>query len=672
MAFANRWLGREALLGRRIELVATLTWAGRTIYLSTDGEEISNGSETIATFPGLVEATFSEQTALFSLGDEPATAEIKAYLPPDVDVAGLVALGHSLGAGRAELAVWASGLDWSQRRILAIGRLREPDYGAADQGLAFTLEAEIFSDPTTIPEAGATVDDGTWTVSGRLSPADVGLAYPRVYGYPGKTSQSTSGWITGSAAVWVDKRRFAHKLCVAGHPVEATQVYINHDGDTGGELVNVTTTTDKRGRTITIIDYDAEDYDYTAGGVGAFFLGADYCPAAEEDVEIFVGWFDGGGGTGADGRVIRSAGDVIEDVLGFTGVAVDRHAWGCVKPLLAGFQLDCVIDAAVRPWDWIVANVFPLVPLSVVSGPMGLYPVFYRFDATAADAVAHLDADLDESIEVAPTIEVDTGDIQNSFSLDYGYSVRTEEYSFTARLDAEYVENTATARAKISNTATGSLARSITVYAQESGPGGAGILLELTTGGADAVAEVVATKTVTITAGPAATMESLTTEIRGYGGTLITCDESDDTTSFAAGFSTGSESLTIEDASTMASPYCQESQRRYRDVTEDRSGVFPWSGESAVVYDAATAHAALGWRAAAFSLERRRLHLVVPIERGAWLALGDVVTITRADLSLDRQVGLIEGMEWYGDEGAVALRVLFVENLARDVHPGAA
>jgi hypothetical protein len=106
------------------------------------------------------------------------------------------------------------------------------------------------------------------------------------------------------------------------------------------------------------------------------------------------------------------------------------------------FKIDAVIEAGVKPWDWIRANLLPILPVSVLKGPDGVYFVVWRHDATAADAIGHIDADGDAAIEVSETIKYDTSKIRNSFSLKYALSLRTGNYYGSATLGAKYNPDT--------------------------------------------------------------------------------------------------------------------------------------------------------------------------------------------------------------------------------------
>jgi len=276
--------------------------------------------------------------------------------------------------------------------------------------------------------------------------------------------------------------------------------------------------------------------------------------------------------------------------------------------------------------------------------------------ATTADALDVIDADLDEAIEVG-RIESSTDRVVNDLRLSYGYSVRTEEFLFEARVGPAYIAPTGQALAKLANST-----REIVVYAQAEGPAGQGIVVEMTaTGVPAALTENTATKVVSIVYNNAtSTVADLVTEIQT--STLITCEDNDST----AVWGTGDQTVRtyLKDTGTRGSPACVYSQAQL--LTSDDDGVRSWDGQSAYIYDDATADGVLGWMVAAFALEVRTLQVLLPEDRWGWLALGDVVGFTFAEYSMDRQVCIVTAIEWQ-DDGLLGVGLTMVENPARDL-----
>jgi hypothetical protein len=95
---------------------------------------------------------------------------------------------------------------------------------------------------------------------------------------------------------------------------------------------------------------------------------------------------------------LEGAGDLCRYLLERSSLDVDHAAWAAVagelnEYVLAGF----IAGEPVTPWQWLAENVLPLLPITVRRGPRGLIPILWRWGATVADAVDH--------IEVAPGVE---------------------------------------------------------------------------------------------------------------------------------------------------------------------------------------------------------------------------------------------------------------------------
>lgn len=652
----TRW-DKATVRGKRVEWLTTLEYAGYTFRLSTRPHHVESDDGTLH-YQGTLDAVeYTESVDLFALGGEPTAATVSGYLPDGLTVADLRQLGHDLGSATCEVAQWVEGLTFEQRRVLVKGRLKDPEWGRTGW-INFTVENHIYADRGVIPDATARVDESTWIVEGRLADTDLGFDYPVVVGYPGRAPRQSSGWVTAGITVWGSKTRFNHMLIVAGHAVDATTVWINHDGDPTGNLVNVSTMTDLRGRTVSVIDYNANDYDDNAGaGVGTNYLGADYCPlAADANTEIYMGW-TGGGVVGADGEVVRRAGDVMAFLLDYSTLRVDRAAFATAGRALDRFCFDFVIGERVTPYDFLRSEILPFVPCSLLGGPNGLYPVVWSPDVTEDRCLAHVDADADPRIEVADRVETDGGDIRNAFELRYGFSVRTEAFLYTARMGADYEDPQGYAEGVL----TSGSGRTIPLRATASGTDGQGILVTVASG-PRSVTAFPAEKRVAIVWDPGtSTIAQLVTDIRA-GGDIVTCDEDDDATLFGA---VGSNlTLALADTGTRGSMACKLSQARYED--DDGNHVFRHEAEARSIYDDATADAVLSWWAAAYAFTRQRVTLLAPETEFGWLALGDPVLFSDATLGFARQVAHVEGIEWH-DDGLIGLQLLIVENPARDL-----
>ncbi|MBM4368998.1 MAG: hypothetical protein FJ102_22470 [Deltaproteobacteria bacterium] len=639
-------LDRAALLGREVHWLLELSWAGQAIRLSTEDLVVPSDDGDLAYAGGLDELRLAEALDFLSQSADPASLAVEAVLP--VDVPSLVAQGHDLAAATAELSRVAGGDSYESRLVVLHGRVADPEWGARDEPVAFSIEEPPFEDRSSFPPSRAQVDNATWD-GGGISDADRGRPYPWVIGQPGLD------YCTGSQGTWCDKRTYWHRLVVAGHPITATQVTINQDNDVGGEVVNVRRQADALGQVVTVVDFHEDLYDSGQ----ANDLGADYQPAVADDVAVFVQFDQGGGGlAGPSGDLMRGAGEVLLWALEQTTLRIDRGRAMAAAPLLDQFKLDFVIDERVRMWDWIAANLLPVLPVSMVTGPLGVYPLVWRYWATASDAVAHLDTATDAHLERASRVRADSSDIRNRLELRYGLSIRTGEFQRVARLSHHEDEKAAV-------DLRGFGAARVRLTATRAGSWGAGIAVTTTAGGSLVVTENTAARTIQVqfVAG-GSTTEAIVTAINA-AATMVTALHMQGFNTTWSADEAGQDLATALRRSDGAagSPYCDVSQRRLARAPGDRA-YFDWSGDSLVVYDRSTAQLVLSWMARAHALPRRRVQYQASTE-WLWLERGDVVKITDAELHLDAQLALVEEVQADGSD-TIGLGLLLLEQLDRD------
>jgi hypothetical protein len=260
-------------------------------------------------------------------------------------------------------------------------------------------------------------------------------------------------------------------VVIAGHHVSAQYVNLNHDEYTGSDKrFKVINGWDQAGQPVAFIGWyltttspDAYEFDNTyaytwfvdpdpnttTGGptvsFGSLFVDLEATFTDTTQRPLFVIWNDeglpagGGGGLVRDGVTIRGAGDVLAYFLGLTTIAVDWGRLAAAIPLLTSYQLDGCVTERVDVWTLLKEEILPLLPVSIVSGPLGIYPVVWRWEAKASDAVLALDADTDASIARVGRVAYDSQDRANRLSLEYQLSYRTGNYqtSLTYGSDAD-------------------------------------------------------------------------------------------------------------------------------------------------------------------------------------------------------------------------------------------
>ena len=134
----------------------------------------------------------------------------------------------------------------------------------------------------------------------------------------------------------------------------------------------------------------------------------------------------GGGLLDADGGLVETAGELLAWLLRRSTVPVDySRAASAIEPL-SWCRVSGSIEEQCTPLDWIRAHILPILPIALVSGPRGLYPLITRWEASARDAVTDLDVDRD-LLELVGGVTV-SGSPASELSIDYARDVAAGTY----------------------------------------------------------------------------------------------------------------------------------------------------------------------------------------------------------------------------------------------------
>lgn len=306
------------------------------------------------------------------------SVSVEVTWPPDDPVGAIIAEGHRFTDSTAEVALWEDGTTYEAREVLVSGKPSEPEYGAIDQPVAFSVESRPWIDAGSTHLETQRVSDQTWPTGDATGDA----WYPIVIGRPGWAIPSIallSGYQPASPARVVTRSgNNAQKLLIAGHAVESTQVDIS-DGTTS-ETFNVSTEADGLGQIVAVVDIS-----------GASFI------SLTTD-SYTVSWEYGGAMLGPDGAV-SGGGDALEWALSRMDYPVDWSTVRAWRRWLNRFAVAGYVDEPTAPWDLITdAWLDNLLPVSVVLRGGRLTVIPWRYDATQTDAIRH--------IEVAPGLTV--------------------------------------------------------------------------------------------------------------------------------------------------------------------------------------------------------------------------------------------------------------------------
>lgn len=455
---------RESLRGQRLCWLVTVEYAGQTWRVSDAEREVYTADGELLRFAdGLEPLTVMEEIEIGGESVSTTSATVEAWLP--CDVPRLVALGHPLARAWVEVARWIEGSTWDERLPLVAGYPTEAAYSERERPVRLTVRTAIGDDARQIPEATAQVDATTWAQTEYIGAADMGVPYPIIIGQPGRAAHLTAGHVGGSKGAWVDKATLFHELVIAGHPVTATQVILCTPDDRTGLRFACSTTTDLRGRQVTIITGDNPASDTTdslaAAPLDVWYSGLEHStmvpgsailPPVDDDIPLYVAWRDltdtaAGGAVSPAGTTIRGAGEALVFLLGFTSQPVDLPAFASAAPVLDTYKIDAAIEARVPVWEWITQHLLPILPIAPRVTPFGFSVVLWDIGPDASHTVAELDFDADPRLTPDEEVVYELDPLTNRIAVRYCYdrcggqhastvTVAPESDGTTANLDA--------------------------------------------------------------------------------------------------------------------------------------------------------------------------------------------------------------------------------------------
>jgi len=417
-------------LANHYRWLVTITIGGRVVRLSTDGPVTITGTdgELYVFTGGLGPANYHRALDLWASMPAARSLSFEALL--DFDLAQDVARGAALFAAAGELAQWYEGEPWESRRVVLSGIIDEPAYAALGELFTFALVEDPGNDLTVKPPASWVVETGTtWAETGTLGPDPgiVGSFYPIVIGAPGlavgvgTTSASLSDQIPGSPALLV--RRDAsggtatgdHWILICGGTAPVTSVKIYNATDDAKTFTTTTFvhTVDVLGQPVTYVEPDATSN------------------SPQEGDQLFTVWDPASGGGLQNpfaAGALRGAGDVIRWALGESSLRID-HSRTSELSILDGYKIDTYINGPSSPWAWLLSEVLPLLPVTVGTGPDGLFVVPWLARALSFDqAVDALEEGRNCTREGA-VVYTSTAEVYNDLTIRYAPNVETGGFS---------------------------------------------------------------------------------------------------------------------------------------------------------------------------------------------------------------------------------------------------
>ena len=434
--------GPARILTEPPRVLLTLKYAGRTWRLADIAcDPLDNAGRALHYQGGLPPLDLFDEAEPFEVSVGSST-ELEVLLPEDL--AQLLSEHHTPSEMRGEIAWWSSGDSWNDREVKVEGDVRIGAVGVAGQPSKLTITGyDPADDESSYPSDDMLSSDETWSTGSRdYDPAVEGNPYQTVFGHAGVIrkggawanvasvpvypvvvpnsaliSQSPWGHVFGSPGVdpnptptWTDYVLvgcgFIHPNITAVHGPGTNYEIQVWGGDGSTEWAYLYYAIDDLGRIVSIAGKNAWSTLY--GGAGIVHGNTYYVTA------------EGGGIPGPDGTSsMEGAGDIIRWALERTSIRVDWRRTGAALAQLNAFRLGGYWDQAASPWEWLQDNVFPLLPCSWVAGPYGIYPVVWRWNADASQAVASLVDGLNCCIEGDIGIEGQDR-ILSTVSLEYG------------------------------------------------------------------------------------------------------------------------------------------------------------------------------------------------------------------------------------------------------------
>jgi hypothetical protein len=297
--------------------------------------------------PGLddIEATIA--------GDVSPSMAVTISPAAGIDWAKLASVQGDIGGGVGTLYRWDEGA--TVRRPFLSGVVLEPEFGAVDEALTFTLSRPTWLEAATVPEASHVISPTTWPIATNdaESASDLGASYPLIIGTPSRTAPSGrlvggSKAVVASVGTTPSTIRGSDVIVADGHVVAttATVLWESDDGDVS-EALPLFSAYDSLNNPVTKVDWA------TAAGV---------LPTPSGGYRIH--WSSGGGVPSevSPGAAMTSLAEVIPYLLRRGAVPVDTGRQAAAG--LERYRVDVAITEPVQAESWIREHFV---------GPIGLY-----------------------------------------------------------------------------------------------------------------------------------------------------------------------------------------------------------------------------------------------------------------------------------------------------------
>ena len=410
---------RRALLGLQGEWILEVFVGGSPFRFGTVSVEVTRaGGDSIKFFEGLqpiTQALSSEGSADFAVPIEIDAGE---------EWGAIVGRNNVIERSPAILRRIFAGNTLDEARTVIEGVVEGFAYGAPNERIQFSVVRRARTQSRQLPSPGMVVDETTWPVrAGKdADPSVFGAYYPIVIGAPGTRPGGVP--FASTEALLVEINNPDPRILIAGHKVNAATVTIFDYTDPGSiqtATIAVETTVDGVGREISFVDTQGSGLTVNEGRI------------------YYCGWLASGGGlvNPKGGGLLRGAGDVIEWMIQtWTDIRLDASRFGGIRERLTAYKIDTYLNDPSDPMAFLNGSVFPILPIEPRQGEEGLYWYMRRWDATAADAVARLDADA-QQIQRASMVTTESEQVVNEVTVSYAPDRGTSRHNFRRIVGAQ-------------------------------------------------------------------------------------------------------------------------------------------------------------------------------------------------------------------------------------------
>ncbi len=402
----------------RLHFLLDLTWGGQVYRLAESVIAPTLDGETLQYHDGLLfGGSWEERLDLFGVVPSSRSVSLTLSLADVVDVPARIADGHPLGSASGKLSLWVEGT--TKARVIVAGGLRQIEHQTKDDPVIATLEEAPLRAPGLIPEPAQRIGPPSEDDDGLVFGLNLlGHYYPIIFGRPG----GAAGY--GSPALYFDVAASTGEVVLAAHECVGGSVLLIDATDEATDTATIKTERDSLSGALRTAA--------TTTLSGTF-------PHAEAKHPVYVRWTDGNAGgvpSRSDPSVpMRGAGEILSWLLERSGARVDHGRMRALEPLLAGYRLDAAIipgrDERVSPIEWIQTHLLPILPLSARVSGDGLHYVYWRWDATARDAVTTLSADEHQCERVGPVQYSEADDVCQEIRFGYARDYAADKFQST-------------------------------------------------------------------------------------------------------------------------------------------------------------------------------------------------------------------------------------------------